>query len=244
MRRWLPIAIAAGLVACSGRGDGEGRDAGDEDAGGGMDAGPRPVDSGPVDPGDSGPAFDAGPFDAGPCVECPRPGPGCTYVGGSCTECGELMCPDACVRPVCPPPPMGCRYDLSDPCTCGEIVCAGDAGPGRLDCGTVVCATTEYCDYPDGSMCGIGGEAAACTVRPDFCSDVYMPVCGCNGMTYTNDCQAAMAGVDTAYSGECTGPPTGRCRSDDDCPPGQRCELCLCPEPTGCRVCLPPGVMC
>jgi Kazal-type serine protease inhibitor domain len=37
------------------------------------------------------------------------------------------------------------------------------------------------------------------------CLDVYQPVCGCNGVTYSNACQAAVAGVKSYRAGSCDG---------------------------------------
>jgi hypothetical protein len=35
------------------------------------------------------------------------------------------------------------------------------------------------------------------------CFEVYMPVCGCNNVTYSNDCHAANAGVTSWTEGAC-----------------------------------------
>ena len=36
-----------------------------------------------------------------------------------------------------------------------------------------------------------------------MCTDQWEPVCGCNGVTYSNSCYATNAGVTTYFDGEC-----------------------------------------
>ena len=65
----------------------------------------------------------------------------------------------------------------------------------------------EYCDYQP-STCGFADGQGTCTLMPQLgCPEIYIPTCGCDGMVYGNDCEAATAGVDIDLTGSCT-PPT------------------------------------
>ena len=74
-------------------------------------------------------------------------------------------------------------------------VCGGFPG--------LVCSDSEWCDYPESAPCGLVDQFGVCRPRPDFCPEVYIPVCGCDGETYGNFCDAARNGVDVASEGEC-----------------------------------------
>lgn len=50
--------------------------------------------------------------------------------------------------------------------------------------------------------------APATTTEPKFCIEVYEPVCGEDGTTYSNACKADLANVAVAYEGECKKPTT------------------------------------
>ena len=95
---------------------------------------------------------------------------------------GDGICDDFCVDP--------------DPdCSESSGSCGGLRGEG--------CDPDAYCDYTDG--CGAADQGGVCRTRPEVCTQVWAPVCGCDGRTYASDCVAAAAGVDVASEGECEG---------------------------------------
>jgi hypothetical protein len=89
-------------------------------------------------------------------------------------------------------------------------------------------------DCPAGQRCATEscGGAGTCAARPDACAEIYHPVCGCDGRTYGNACEAATAGASVAFEGECT---TGDCRDDAECDEGYFCSRPGCGVVGNCR---------
>ena len=77
--------------------------------------------------------------------------------------------------------------------------------PGHEGCagiGSVTCSAGEFCEFLPGA-CTIQGLTGVCTPMNQTCPTLAQPVCGCNGVTYLNDCQRRRAGVSAAHSGPC-----------------------------------------
>ncbi len=73
-------------------------------------------------------------------------------------------------------------------------VCGGFAG--------LACGKGEFCQHPPGT-CFIPDLQGTCARVPSQCLMIYLPVCGCNGKTYGNDCVRMRAKVSKAHDGKC-----------------------------------------
>lgn len=64
------------------------------------------------------------------------------------------------------------------------------------------CPPSKYCDYAD-LGCGELEKVGKCKEIPNACIHLYLPVCGCNGRTYGNFCEAQGAGQSISKTGAC-----------------------------------------
>lgn len=72
-------------------------------------------------------------------------------------------------------------------------VCAGIQG--------LPCDTNEYCNLGLGNCCC--DFQGVCEEIPELCPEIFAPVCGCDGTTYGNRCEAARDGVSVDFEGSC-----------------------------------------
>ena len=76
------------------------------------------------------------------------------------------------------------------------------------------CGTEFYCAKPDGQC----GDAGICEYKPGACDPIDDPVCGCDGVTYENTCQASLAGASVNYNGACDTDGDSIPDDQDNCP--------------------------
>jgi hypothetical protein len=117
---------------------------------------------------------------------------------------------------------------------------ASDAGGGRA---VVRCSSPSDCAaglFCDKHQCD--EAVGVCEAYPAYCSDELHPVCGCDGITYYNDCLRHVAGVTRASEGECAAGSATPCGGTAGaCPSGTVCVRLLgagvdprrCPDDVG-----------
>lgn len=127
---------------------------------------------------------------------------------------------------------------LASACADEQIVLAtlppgfdgGMAGDPKRCVDNSGCSGKELC-----ARTSCGDVAGSCELAPLLCDEDAHPVCGCDGVTYWNDCLGRVAGVTSMTVGECGynarkcgkgahGPAPG---SDMDCPDATYCARLL-----------------
>lgn len=82
-------------------------------------------------------------------------------------------------------------------------VATGEACGGMT--GAYCLNASDYCHYEPADQCGAADRMGTCRARPEVCTREYRPVCGCDGQTHPNPCEANAAGTSIASEGPCEG---------------------------------------
>lgn len=155
----------------------------------------------------------------------------CTY-GEVCAESGGKAYCKAGNEVICPPP-LPCQLiscnaksgqceTKPDPACGGEKKCSIGLGAPTIDCGP-----DGFCQLPGGTCVGFG----LCAKKPFACLAVYNPVCGCDGNSYGNDCEANSNGENWGSKGKCDGGGgEGCCKDNSQCKTGL-CAGGMCKDP-------------
>lgn len=131
----------------------------------------------------------------------------CTVMPDACPDVFDPVCgcDGVTYGNECEADAAGVSIDHLGPCSSGGAVCGGILG-------TPCENPNEFCKLNVGECCC--DFQGVCTPFPMACPLVFDPVCGCDGMTYTNSCFADAAGVSIDHLGACEGE---GCLSNADC---------------------------
>ena len=128
--------------------------------------------------------------------------------------------------------------DASDPSDTAGNDCGGIAG--------LTCDAGQVCDMSEYDVCGSDMMGTCVVPEEVMCTEQYEPVCGCDGVTYSNDCFRQAAYVAFSHDGECdvpepdpyAGRPIGQCVTNADCQENNSNLTCSRTAPGGiCNGC-------
>jgi len=148
---------------------------------------------------------------------------------GEFCEGDEGMCDVMGATGWCQAPDTSCGWLYDPVCGCNNRTYPNDCerqaagvwrrhwgecrGGGTMCSPTTTCAAGAFCEYPPGDCGMTTGSRGRCQAIPSVCPDYYAPVCGCDSITYDNNCYRQASQVALCYRGSC-GP--GGCAIDLD----------------------------
>jgi hypothetical protein len=124
-----------------------------------------------------------GPTPAGTCTQVPTTA--CPSTSSQVCGCDGKTYNNTCAASAAMQP-----LQVMAACPCG--------GPGNAPC-----VGGQYCEFGTIGACLGPNPTGTCQPKPTTCTPVPSPVCGCDGLTYKNGCEAAKAGVAVAAGGDC-----------------------------------------
>ena len=168
----------------------------------------------------------------GPCKTPDGGGEGAVCGGLTRVKCAvDLFCEveaEVCnsiddVTGVCRRVPEACTQQYAPVCGCDNRTYGNDcvrrgAGVSKLHdgecrngqegsvCGGLAgfpCARGLFCEEEPGVCAIIADGTGICRPQPTACTREYVPVCGCDRVTYGNDCTRRAAGVSKVADGPC-----------------------------------------
>lgn len=108
--------------------------------------------------------------------------------------------------------------------------------PPATDSGTTSLRCSQLGDCPSGSYCHkntCGESTGTCELFPAQCTNEDEPVCGCDRITYFNDCLRRASGIAASTPGPCRFQDNTPCggMKQTPCPDGSLCAKFLGPGP-------------
>jgi hypothetical protein len=145
--------------------------------------------------------------------------------GQYCKYAPDAICGAADAPGICAPKTSACTKEYKPVCGCdgktyGNACTAASAGVSVVSegecadpgdgpvCGVrggADCADAEFCAFPLEAQCGAADQPGKCMPKPTVCTLEFHEVCGCDGKTYGNTCDANSNGTAVAHDGACEG---------------------------------------